>query len=56
MIGNTGVGDGLLSIASGLLGIALIVAIINRADNASKLLTSGANAYGGLLNTVIKGG
>jgi hypothetical protein len=55
-IESTGVGDGLLSIASGLLGVALIALILNKADNASKLITSSSTAYGSLLKSVMTGG
>jgi hypothetical protein len=53
---STGIGDGIMSIASGLLGIALIALILNRADNAGKLLQTGASSYGSLLRNVMTGG
>jgi hypothetical protein len=55
-IDKTGVGAGIMSIASGLLGVALIALILNKADSASKLMNTGSSAYGSLLKTVMSGG
>ena len=51
-IASTGVGEGLLEIASGLMGIALIALILNRADSASQLIQTGGSTFGNLLNIV----
>jgi hypothetical protein len=52
MIGNTGIGDGLLQIASGLMGIALIALILNRSGDATKLVKTGGSTFNDLLRTV----
>ena len=57
IIAETGVGEGLLSIASGLMGIALIALILNRASDAGNLISTGGNTFNTLLNTVtLQGG
>ena len=53
---DTGIGHGLLAIASGLLGIALIALILNKSDSASNLISTASSSYAGLLNTVINPG
>ena len=53
---DTGIGHGLMAIASGLLGIALIALILNRSSNASQLISTASSSYAGLLNTVINPG
>jgi len=49
---GTGIGRGLMEIALGLMSIALIALLVNKADNTSKLVTTGADAFNGLLRTV----
>lgn len=51
-MGSTGIGAGLMEIASALLAIALIALLLNRSKDASQLVTSGAGAFNTLLNTV----
>lgn len=51
-MGNTGIGTGLMEIASALLAIALIALLINKADNTSKLISTGTSAFDELLRTV----
>lgn len=54
---NTGIGSGLLEIASGLLGIALIALLLNRSRDASQLIKSGGSTFDALLRTVtLQGG
>lgn len=52
MIGETGVGRGLLEIASGLMGIALIALILNRARDAGSLVQTAGGTFNNLLRTV----
>ena len=52
----TGIGDGIMSIVALTASIALVAMIISKADNASKLLMSGSQAYGNLLKTAMSGG
>lgn len=56
IIADTGVGDGLMAIASGLMGIALIALILNRSSDASSLIQTGGSTFGSLLNTVMLNG
>lgn len=57
MIADTGIGSGLLEIASGLLGIALIALLLNRSRDASKLIQTGGSTFDQLLRTVtLQGG
>ena len=51
-IESTGIGSGLLEIASGLLGIALIALVLNKASSASQLVQTGSSSFGSLLNIV----
>jgi hypothetical protein len=51
-IDSTGIGEGIGSIASGLLGVALIALILNKSDNASKLISTSGSTFNTLLNTV----
>lgn len=46
------IGSGVMEIATGLLGIALIALLVNRASDTSKLVTSSGNAFNQLLQTV----
>jgi len=52
MIGETGVGRGLLEIAAGLMGIALIALILNRARDAGSLVQTAGGTFNNLLRTV----
>lgn len=51
-MGSTGIGQGLMEIASALLAIALIALLLNRSKDASQLVTSSAGAFDSLLRTV----
>lgn len=51
-IASTGIGEGLLEVASGLMGIALIALILNRAGAASGLIQTGGSTFNTLLRTV----
>jgi hypothetical protein len=51
-MGSTGIGQGLMEIAAALMAIALIALLLNRSQQASQLVTSGASAFGDLLKTV----
>ena len=51
-IESTGIGEGIMAIASGLLGIALIALILNKSDNAGKLIAQSGSTFNTLLNTV----
>lgn len=51
-MGSTGIGQGLMEIASALLAIALIALLLNKSQQASQLVTSGSSAFGDLLKTV----
>jgi hypothetical protein len=44
--------DKVFELATMLGGIALVALLVSNADNASKLINSGARAYGGLLGVV----
>lgn len=55
-IASTGVGEGLMDIASGIMGLALISLIVYNASNVQKLITTSASSFGGLLDTVIAPG
>lgn len=46
------IGSGIMEIATGLLGIALIALLVNRASDTSKLVTSTGSAFNQLLQTV----
>ena len=50
---DTGIGRGIMEIAMALLGIALIALLLNRSSDAAKLVKTGSDAFGGLLNTVM---
>lgn len=52
MNGGTGIGAGLMEIASALLAIALIALLLNRSKDAQTLVQSGAGAFNTLLQTV----
>lgn len=49
---NTGLGSGLLEIAGGLMGIALIALLINRSKDTSRVIQSGGGMFNTLLRTV----
>ena len=49
---NTGIGSGLMEIATGLLGIALIALLVNRSQNVSQLVSSVTQGFNSLLQTV----
>lgn len=51
-MGSTGIGQGLMEIASALLAIALIALLLNKSQNASQLVSSGTSAFDELLKTV----
>lgn len=52
MIGETGIGRGLLEIAAGLMGIALIALLLNKSGAASNLIKTGGGTFNALLKTV----
>lgn len=52
---GTGVGRNLMEIAMMVAGIALISMFVRNADKTSQLITTGASAFGGLLNTATGG-
>lgn len=52
IIAETGIGENLTAIASGLLGIALIALILNRSDSAAQLVGSASSSFNTLLQTV----
>jgi hypothetical protein len=47
-----GLGSGLLEIAMGLLGIALIALLVNRSSDTVKVISQAGNSFRDLLNTV----
>ena len=49
---GTGLGAGLMEIATGLLAIALVALLINKADNTTKVIESGTSGFNKLLQTV----
>lgn len=49
---DTGIGSGLLQIASLLAGIALIALILNKSDAASNLVQTAGTTYADLLKVV----
>jgi len=53
---ETGIGEGLMSIVAVTASIALVVAVVSRADLVSKLLSSAGSAYSGVLSTAMSGG
>ena len=55
-IASTGVGDGLMDIASGLMGLALISMVIYNAKNVNTLITTGGQTFQDLLSSVIAPG
>lgn len=52
---NTGIGSGIMEIATGLMAIALIALLVRNASQTSQLVTTGASAFNNLLNTVTLG-
>ena len=53
---NTGIGSGLMEIALGLMGIALIGLIIGHARDTATVVESGGKTFNTLLNTVMLNG
>ena len=51
-MGSTGIGAGLMEIASALLAITLIALLLNKSGEATTLITSSSTAFGDLLKTV----
>lgn len=51
-MGSTGIGSGLMEIASALLAITLIALLLNKSSEATTLITSSSTAFGDLLKTV----
>jgi len=47
-----GLGSGIMEIITALIGIALITLLVNKADNASKLIQTGGDTLNTLLRTV----
>jgi hypothetical protein len=52
IIADTGIGENLTAIASGLLGIALIALILYRSDSAAQLVGTASSSFNSLLQTV----
>lgn len=51
-MGSTGIGAGIMEIASALLAITLIALLLNKSEAAVSLVTNSADAFGDLLKTV----
>lgn len=49
---GTGIGSGLMEIASLLIGVALIALIINRAGDVGQLVQASGSTFNDLLRTV----
>lgn len=51
-MGSTGIGAGIMEIASALLAITLIALLLNKSSQAATLVTSSSDAFNKLLQTV----
>lgn len=51
-MGSTGIGAGIMEIASALLAITLIALLLNKSDQAVSLVTSTGSTFDNLLKTV----
>lgn len=51
-MGSTGLGAGIMEIASALLAITLIALLLNKSSQAVSLVTATGNTFGKLLQTV----
>ncbi len=51
-MGSTGLGAGIMEIASALLAITLIALLLNKSSDATALITSSSTAFGDLLKIV----
>jgi hypothetical protein len=51
-MGSTGLGGGIMEIASALLAITLIALLLNKSSQAANLVTSSSDAFAKLLQTV----
>ena len=49
---DTGIGSGLLEIATGLLGIALIALLVGNASKTVQVIDAGTSGFNQLLRTV----
>lgn len=49
---ETGIGRGLMEIATGILGIALIALLINRSSDTAKVIQAGTGGFDMLIRTV----
>lgn len=51
-MGSTGIGAGIMEIASALLAITLIALLLNKSSQAATLVTSSSDAFANLLKVV----
>ena len=51
-MGSTGLGAGIMEIASALLAITLIALLLNKSSQAVSLVTATGDTFGSLLKTV----
>jgi len=51
-MGSTGLGAGIMEIASALLAITLIALLLNKSGEATSLVTSASDSFAKLLQTV----